>query len=316
MNSIPDFQSNAPALLTSYILYRVFETPAVLVPNVSISELFKQGNIGFFYRPPKDPTAPGAAQWQQFIPAALDIVAVLYGIEGYQKEPTHYSTKSKNPAGPFRVFNASDRSEAFAGVYTYDNASGKASVGDTPLPPGCHRVTYLLVNIPGQNDFSFLRLTATLRSAIVRAVEKTLTQAGKKPPAHWSLRDLCGKGHFWRLGQASGAKGAEFDLRQSDGRPYAGQGPAYVAPLLFAEFIFSEERQKAMEAMRDEVDAFYNKQPEMPQAQQMPVAGPQSLAIRGQAVGKNEIGPKALAMFPLVEAQGGNRPTAPDDLPF
>lgn len=316
MNSIPDFGTSSKAILTSYIAYRVFEAPAVLVPNVSLAELFKQGNIGFFYRAPKSPDSSAPPQWQQFIPAALDIIAVLYGIEGYQKEPTHYSTKSKNPFGPFRVFSASDKSEVFSGTYTYDNATGKASVGDTPLPPGCHRVTYLLVNIPGQKDFSFLRLTATLRSAIVRAVEKTLTDAGKKPPTHWSLRDLCGQGHFWRIGQVSSAKGAEFDLRQSDGKVYTGQGPAYVAPLLFAEFIFSEERQKALEAMREEVDAFYSKQPEIPQAPQAPVAGPQNLAIQGQDVVKNEIGPKALAIFPQVEAQQEARVSRPNDLPF
>ncbi|MEO0132774.1 MAG: hypothetical protein ABIK73_07595 [candidate division WOR-3 bacterium] len=199
MAKIPSFDRPAE-IKFAYIKFVPYDIKESFVSAVDTSELWKSGKLGFFFKKPET---------EAYVPFPFDNFAVAhvqYSIDGYNKKPTYYSSKSLDKKGPFLVYDAETNVCCYMGLYHYDKAKHAHVIGSDILPAGCRRTT-TLVGVPlqvrqnGYDGFILFRLGSFLRNAVIDAIKEAIIADGQKPSDYITVGDMVCERQFWAIKQ-------------------------------------------------------------------------------------------------------------------
>lgn len=256
---IPALGQTSDRLKFNFCLYRPGRLQAIMAKNPGIlSQLIQSGEIGFRVKPiPKH--EDDRPEYQAFEFKGFRVLAVVYSIEGYDREPTHSSNLSLSPTGPFRVYARGSGAVEAEGIYRYDEASRTHTINGKALPLSCKRCMYVIGMADGVEGLIRMKVSATLRRAMEAAVINAYKQQGQQPPKYVALRDLCSEAHFWQFTQRTSGGSPQFVATTIDGKVHKGHGDAYMMPVLDAEYITDEGIREEMRQQRKAIEAAFNK---------------------------------------------------------
>lgn len=252
MSKIPAFP-RPTELEFAYIKYVSYDVKPEFLSAVDVTTLWKTNKLGFFFK------KPGLESYVPFSLENFAVASVHYSIDGYNREPTYYSSKSLDKKGPYIVYDAKTNVSCFMGAYHYDKPKHAHVVGGDILPAGCRRTT-TLVGVPAEkkgtyDGFIYLRLGAFLRNAVIAAIKEAIIADGQKPSEYITVGDMVAERQFWMLRQKRDKDGYPiFEAQKSDeiGR----ESNVFFVPTLEAIYIEDETIQQKVYERRKEYEAY------------------------------------------------------------
>lgn len=254
MSKIPAF-SRPQEISFAYIKFVPYSIKESFVSAVDTAELWKTGKLGFFFKKPNA---------EAYLPFSFDNFAVAhvqYSIDGYNRKPTYYSSKSLDKKGPFLVYDAETNVCCYMGLYNYDRAKHAHVVGGAILPAGCRR-NATLVGIPlqvrenGYDGFILFRLGSFLRNAIVDAIKEAIIADGQKPSEYITVGDMVAERQFWHIRQKRDEKTGYPIFEPKKSEDAGRDADVYFVPVFEARYIDDEAQQQRIWEARQNYEAY------------------------------------------------------------